>query len=553
MQHNELFKILKSFSTPQLVALYGEESVNAIAGIMGDAITESRLTDLLFNKFGTQILSNRDIRNAVFTKLPHSDLVYVLEGDRGNGRSLTIKDAERLYGLRWGRTLATSKRLLEVLELDESFLPPVNSQKPDVETVDPRVKLYPHQLRLKDQLVRTLGQTRMDRILVHMPTGAGKTRTSIEGVIEYWKSIADRKKHIVWIAHSEELCEQAVETFQSLWSARGDSAIQINRLWGSHQLGDCSNEQGRVIIAGFQKLYSMIRSNSNETFEIISSLKRNAAVVIVDEAHKSVAPTYQTCIEFLLEPRKTKLIGLTATPGRGTDDVFESSGTETHQLAEFFDWNKLGLVDEAGLELDDPIGYLQENQFLARIVRKRVTTNISLELSEAEQDFVSKFLELPTSVLRKLAVSDERNAIILSEIAALRLQQKQIIVFAISVEHSRLINELLNLKGISSKAIDGETESSERANSIDEFKRGDLAVLVNYGVLTTGFDAPNTNAVVITRPTASIVLYSQMIGRGIRGPKVGGNHTCHLVDLEDNLIGFPSEQQAFNHFNTAWT
>ena len=77
-------------------------------------------------------------------------------------------------------------------------------------------------------------------------------------------------------------------------------------------------------------------------------------------------------------------------------------------------------------------------------------------------------------------------------------------------------------------------------------------MLVNYGVLTTGFDAPNTNAVVITRPTTSLVLYSQMIGRGIRGPKMGGTKECIIVDIEDNIINLPSEQTAFNYFNSHW-
>ena len=156
------------------------------------------------------------------------------------------------------------------------------------------------------------------------------------------------------------------------------------------------------------------------------------------------------------------------------------------------------------------------------------------------------------SVLIKLSKSNQRNASILFEIIALAEEGKQIIVFACSVEHANLLSELLILRNIKSHCIDSNTESFDRSNFIEEFKKETVKVLVNYGVLTTGFDAPNTNAVVITRPTTSLVLYSQMIGRGIRGPKMGGTKDCVIVDIEDNLINLPSEQTAFNYFNSHW-
>jgi superfamily II DNA or RNA helicase len=76
-------------------------------------------------------------------------------------------------------------------------------------------------------------------------------------------------------------------------------------------------------------------------------------------------------------------------------------------------------------------------------------------------------------------------------------------------------------------------------------------VLCNYGVLTTGFDAPRISALVIGRPTASPLLYEQMIGRGMRGPRFGGTEECLVVDIEDN-IGF-SGQLAFLRYADYWT
>ncbi|KKK92256.1 hypothetical protein LCGC14_2704740, partial [marine sediment metagenome] len=125
-------------------------------------------------------------------------------------------------------------------------------------------------------------------------------------------------------------------------------------------------------------------------------------------------------------------------------------------------------------------------------------------------------------------------------------------VFALSVENAHLITELLNLRNIESRCVDGKCTPYDRQKYIEEYKSGNVQVLVNYGVLTTGFDAPNTNAVLIARPTGSLVLYSQMIGRGIRGPRMGGNEECILVDIKDNLVGFPDERNAFTYFDDEW-
>jgi hypothetical protein len=79
---------------------------------------------------------------------------------------------------------------------------------------------------------------------------------------------------------------------------------------------------------------------------------------------------------------------------------------------------------------------------------------------------------------------------------------------------------------------------------IEEFRAGRLQFLCNYGVLTTGFDAPKIRAVIIARPTTSVVLYEQMIGRGMRGPLNGGTEECQVIDLQDNIARFQG-QMAF--------
>ena len=78
-------------------------------------------------------------------------------------------------------------------------------------------------------------------------------------------------------------------------------------------------------------------------------------------------------------------------------------------------------------------------------------------------------------------------------------------------------------------------------------------VLCNYGVLTTGFDAPLTSAAIISRPTKSLVLYSQMVGRVIRGPRVGGTPEAEIWTVIDtNLPGFDSLTGAFTNWEDVW-
>mgnify|MGYP001493181216 CR=1 FL=1 len=73
-------------------------------------------------------------------------------------------------------------------------------------------------------------------------------------------------------------------------------------------------------------------------------------------------------------------------------------------------------------------------------------------------------------------------------------------------------------------------------------------IMCNYGVLATGFDAPNVDVVCIARPTKSAVLYSQMIGRGLRGPKVGGTEQCLILEVRDNFIGQDEQDLLYKKF-----
>lgn len=90
-----------------------------------------------------------------------------------------------------------------------------------------------------------------------------------------------------------------------------------------------------------------------------------------------------------------------------------------------------------------------------------------------------------------------------------------------------------------------------RRGLIQDFKNQKIQFLCNYGVLTTGFDAPKTTYIAIARPTTSQVLYEQIVGRGLRGPKFGGTEYCTIIDFADNL-GRHGKALAYARFSDFW-
>jgi DNA repair protein RadD len=111
---------------------------------------------------------------------------------------------------------------------------------------------------------------------------------------------------------------------------------------------------------------------------------------------------------------------------------------------------------------------------------------------------------------------------------------------------------LLRQQGVEAAFVSGETRDVSRRKIIGDFKAGRTQVLCNCEVLTTGFDAPRVTHVVMARPTASQLLYEQMVGRGLQGPRFGGTATCQIVDPEDNYRSDRPEL-GYERFRSFWS
>ena len=107
-------------------------------------------------------------------------------------------------------------------------------------------------------------------------------------------------------------------------------------------------------------------------------------------------------------------------------------------------------------------------------------------------------------------------------------------------------------RGVSAAYVDYTKSPSSRRADIERFQNGEISVLINFGVLSTGFDAPEIQALIIARPTSSLILYSQMIGRGLRGLRVGGNKEVIVVDVKDNFSAYGDLDAMYGHFSGYW-
>lgn len=429
--------------------------------------------------------------------------------------------------------------LLDYFELspllaDEVPLPPATRE------IKPAHALFAHQDAAARRCIKALASGDR-RVLLHMPTGAGKTRTAMHVIADQLRF--DPNKAVVWLAHSEELCEQAAAEFEKAWSSLGSRALRVHRFWGSRDL-DLSQVDGGFIVAGLGKMNAAVR----KSIAFVGGLGARTGLVVMDEAHQAIAPTYQLILDALVDPfPQTGLLGLSATPGRTWNDVDADK-----RLAAFFRRHKVTLKVEG---YDNPVDYLISEGYLARAEFRPLQAGSRTELTDAERRRLEDDLEIPADVLERLALDEMRNLSILAEIESLARRHRRIIVFATTVDHSDLLAYTLRARGLWARSVTGSTDANDRRQALETFKddADESRIICNFGVLTTGFDAPKTSAAVIARPTVSLVLYSQMVGRATRGLKAGGNAEAEIVTVVDSgLPGFGDVGEAFYNWEDVW-
>jgi len=567
--------VMFNFSELQLREYLGAEVINTLVEWMPSGkslLTKARLISYIDKIHGIEIFKKNSFRKDLLLAGTEEDVekvsVHCLTKVERQGAS--PRDLVEIISQKpWGQN-RTTLYLVKLWDLPVDFL---NTSKSD-DTLENQVsagerfyELLDYQYFIKQQAMNVLlSGNILQRMLIHMPTGTGKTKTSMHIIVDYINFCLHKKGIVVWVAHTKELLLQAFSTFKEVWGHLGDGEINAYKLWGDIDLVDNHIIDG-IVFCGLQKLISMAKSDP----DMMEKLKINCRLIIFDEAHKAAATETKKVIEDLMQMKADypdrHLIGLSATPGRTTE-----FSTDNDLLVHMFG-NRLiridaNILNQVNLGKLQALNTVAETNIIKYFQQRHILSKLNIERLEYVKNFTEEELkrlredlafirnndtDFSAKQLEVLASNKNRNLGILKRLRILNYEQVPTIVFACNVLHAKMLAAMLTIDDIPNSLVLGDMDPIKRKNAIDSFKdkTSKVNIIINYDVLTTGFDSTNIRCVFITRPTKSVVLYSQMIGRGLRGPLMGGNKECLLVDVKDNIEAFDSKE-AFQHFDDYW-
>jgi len=498
-----------------------------VSGIRGSKFQKSLL---LVEARGSELFADSFLRKKIVAGDPGLASLLVTSGNKISVDEASIKA--------WHPGKESASNFVTALGLPSIFagIPaePNEVTLVEIKPFEEIPRLVDFQNDVVDQILRILQNS--ETAMVSLPTGAGKTRVAMESIIQYQDRIDEGL--IVWLGTTGEICEQACQTYLTLRHVHPPvSTVQLHRFWGNHQLS--FELKNGILVASVQKLRSCIEAESIP-YHILKKIK----AVFFDEGHHAIAPTYEKTITYLEQcGDKVALVGLTATPGRGSDPESRSS----RELSRRF---KMRLVTPRGEEWENPVEYLQGRRILSKPDIISVKTNRNYDMNEKVEKYWEEFKEISPDMLRNISKDAKRNSIIISSILKNAPERKGII-FGCSIEHAEYLSFLLRRIGKRAVCISSNTRSATRKQIVKELKNNLLDYLTNFGVLTTGFDDPLINLIVLARPVTSQVLFEQMVGRGLRGPEFGGTEDCIIMDFEDN-INLHGRPLAYKRFRRLW-
>ena len=334
--------------------------------------------------------------------------------------------------------------------------------------------LRDYQQRAIDQLYAWFNLNKKGHPCLELPTGSGKSHiiaALCKDAIENWP-----ETRILMLTHVKELIEQNAE---KMWQH-----------WPTAPLG--------IYSAGLKRK----QLDQQITFAGIQSIRNHADkvgyvdLIIIDEAHlvnHRDTGSYRTFIEDLKQFNPDiRVIGLTATPYR------LGHGLITDEPALFQDIISPVTIEELIFK-----GYLAPLRSKA--------TELKVNVSGVHKRG-GEFIE--SELYSAVAKFDSQGAV--DEVIRRAEGRKSWLFFCSGVEHAEKIRDILRDKGISAECVLGDTPKAERERILEQFKSGEITALTNANVLTTGFDHPDLDVIVMLRPTLSTALYCQMAGRGMR-------------------------------------
>lgn len=321
-----------------------------------------------------------------------------------------------------------------------------------------------------------------------LPTGAGKSiciAAFINASLKFWDEIK-----IMILTHQKELIEQDARALKNV-----DPSLSIGIYAAS--LG-CKDLSQRVTYASIQSIYKLT----------VPDVK----LMLIDEAHLINNESKGMYRKFL-DHNRCKVIGLTATPyrlGQGYITDGESIFTDLLEPTSILELQRLG--------------------YLAKLTSKGTLTKLDIsKVSVKGGEYIEKELDEAVNTF-------ETNQAVCEEIikSAAYYKRHHILIFCSGIDHTMNIAMTLSEMGMNADYVTGKMNIVDREEKLYAFTHGSATAMCNANLLTTGFDYPDIDMIVMLRPTLSPGLYMQMAGRGLRLKSNGGD--CLVLDFAGNVL-----------------
>ena len=353
--------------------------------------------------------------------------------------------------------------------------------------------LRDYQQKALDDLYKWFAKNPTGNPCLVLPTGSGKSHIIAALVKDAVQNYSGTR--VLMLTHVKELIAQNAEKMREHWqnAPMGIYSASLNKR--------CLSEP--ITFAGIQ---SIVRR---------AKLLGHIDLIIVDEAHSinhGDAGNYRKLINELKEINADlRVVGLTASPYRlghgmiheGDDVIFDA------------------LIEPIQIET------LIDKGYLAPLRSKHTDFEIDVDgVKKRGGEFIAGDLE-------RAVDTNDNNVASVKETIRRASDRKSWLVFCTGVAHAQHISELFTSMGVTSACVTGDTPQQERADILQRFKAGEIRALTNMNVLTTGFDYPGIDCLVMLRPTMSPGLYLQMAGRGMRiAPE---KDDCIVLDFAGNV------------------
>jgi len=304
--------------------------------------------------------------------------------------------------------------------------------------------------------------------LVVAPTGAGKTIMLSALVGKRY----NKNNNILILQHRDELVSQNSTKFHKVNSSLTSSMYNATEK-------DWSGD------ATFAMVQTLSRENNLATMPKID-------MIVVDEAHHTVADTYQRIINAAKEANEgVQVVGFTATPNRG-----DKKGLR-------------GIFSNCSHQIE--ISTLINEGFLVRPKTYVIDVGVQDELRNVRKTIADFDMDQVEKIMNRRAINQK----VVDEWMD-KAHDRKTIVFCSTIKHAQDLCEEFTDAGVVAATVTGDTPKDEREEILNDLAHGDMQVVVNVAVLTEGFDAPPVSCVILTRPCSYKATMVQMIGRGLR-------------------------------------